>query len=118
MAQRVIDIFEPIQVKQHHTARLGSAFCNHQRLREPIVKHRAIRQAGQVILKCQPKIFFFSRRDASKHVIEACCQGTDFALLFHIYVLRVVTVLYAARHRSKLVNRSRNIAGDQDAADD
>ena len=117
MAQRVVDIFEAIQVQYQHAAGLRGPFCDHQRLREPVVKHRAVRQTGQLILECQPKVLFFSRRDTREHVIEARRQGADFALLHHVHVLSVVTALNAARHCGKLVNRPRNIAGDQDTTD-
>ena len=51
MAERVVHIFEAVQIEQHHGERLDIALGDQQGLLEAVIKHCSIWQTGEMILK-------------------------------------------------------------------
>ena len=95
MAERVVDVLEPVQVEEQHRDAVVLAACTHDRAREPLREQGAVGQVGQRVVV----------GEVAQFLLGAFLVG-DVAQ--HCHVQRVLAV--AVEHGAALVGAEELLA--------
>ncbi len=109
-------VLEPVEIHDHDRERSAVAPGDMDRLLQPVVEQRAVRQARQAIFIREPEDFLLVRRNALLHVIEAFGERADFVAAFDVELRRVVSLADPRRALREPVERARDAARNEVAS--